>query len=484
MLNISASTPSFYGGLCLNPLLPRRKVMIWLALAIISYWTAIYLIPALCWKNKKIEPLEETNKQVRKTQEQAKKILLIDPLPQPEKIFDSSLTSPPLIIEKPSSSLTEQEEEEEIEVEVQHQLKNENVSHDPVEELIETTANEELSNESKSLEQEIEPSSKVSEARQEEIQAEQIAKARAKLTEDPHNVSALLSYASLLKQQELYSEADEFFERALEKDPENMEILKAYAENLLQQEEREQAIILIKKMIDLGTTEAFAWGEYGAFLYEHGKHQQAIPCLEKAIALYPEGEGDPYVLLLYAEYLRKLHKFKEAVFYFAKILIIKPDALPMFIHVYVRALGELDEGEKAEKICQDALKTQVSKKDRALFLRTYAFVCQRQKKLEEAQKLYKQSLKLEESANALFGYGEVLKQWTAEKNQEVLTALGKAAKLDPENVSILTSYVESLYDQDLLDKAKEYSQKILVLDPDHKFALKVLEEIKIMSSLP
>lgn len=476
MLNISASTPSFYGDICLNSLLPRRKVMIWLALAIISYWTAIYLLPALCWKNKKIEPLKETNEAVCKTQEQAKKILSIAPLFHSEKILDSSLTSPPLIVEKQATPLTEQQQEE-IEAEVHHQSKNESVSHDPVADLIETTANEKLSIESKPfLEQEIALSNKVSEAQQEEIQAKQIAKVRAKLAENPDNVSALFNYACLLKQQEHYSEADEFFEKALEKDPENMEILKAYAENLLQQEEHEQAIIPIKKMIALDTTEAFAWGEYGTFLYEDGKHKEAIPCLKKAVELYEEGEGDPYVLLLYAEHLRGLKQFEEAILYFEKILIIKPDALPMFIHVYVHALGELDDYEKAEKVCQSALNTQVNNKNRALFLRTYAFVCQRRKRLEEAQNLYKQSLQLEESANAHFGYGEVLKEWITEKNQEALKTLEKAVKLDPENVTFLASYVESLYDQDLLEKAKEYSQKILILDSNHAFAHKILEE--------
>ncbi len=497
MLNISSYIPSFSGDICLSSCIPRPKVVLWFALAIISHWTISYLFPALFFKNKRIEPTKEKNAQERKTQEIAKKILPLDASPQPVIFPSSPIKNTPILIskqpqeqeeiEKENPSINEnkgpqvtqevlletpsdvQQKQEEIEKE--DKLTNENKILDQAETLNEIKVDEKqeaLSKESESLEQ-------VSDAQQEGMTDEQLAQAieeyKTILATDPRNVAVLFKVAELLKNQRECEEADEFFERALEEEPENMEILNSYGDNLTLQGMREQAAIQFKKMIDLDTKDAIAWIEYGIFLNDKGKKAEAIPFLNKALEL--NQERDPYVLLLYATYLREQKRLKEAILYFEKSLAINSDALPTFIHAYVNDLCELGEYEKAERICLDTLKEKVSEHDKALFLRTYATVCRRQNKLEEAQNLYKQSFETEENAIAYLGYGEVLKEWATEKS---LHSLKKAASLDPTNVDILDSYVKALYDEDLIADAKEYSRQILKLDHHHKLAHLILEE--------
>lgn len=507
MLNISSYIPSFSGDICLSSCIPRQKVILWCALAIISHWTISYLFPALFLKNKRIEPIKEKDAQGRKTQETAKKILQIDtpletsPQLQPfavsprkntpilvskepqeqeeiekespsineditQQTTQEALSHEPVLLETPSDTQQKQEE-----IKKEDKLTTEDMAPEPVETLTEIKSDEKkeaLSKESESLEQAFD-------TQQEGMTAEQIAQTlkeyKTILATDPHNIAALFKTADLLKNQGECEEADEFFERALEIEPENMEILGSYGDNLIRQGMRKQAAIQFKKMIDLDTEDAVAWIEYGMFLNGEGKQENAVPFLNKALEL--NQDRDPYVLLLYATYLREQKQLKKAILYFEKTLKITSDALSTFIHAYINDLCELGEYEKAERICQNALKEKVNKRDKAIFLRTYASVCRRQNKLKEAQKLYKQSFKTKENAIAYLGYGEVLKEWATEKS---LNSLEKAVSLDPENVSILESYLKALYDANLLAKAQEYSRKILTFDRHHKLALIILEE--------
>ncbi len=247
-----------------------------------------------------------------------------------------------------------------------------------------------------------------------------------------------LLYASTRRE----AQAEETFLKALKVDPDNVEIL--------------------RKLIYLTA--------------ENGRLDEAETRARKVLELAPHDSGSHNDL---GEVLRQKGKFDEAIQSYRKALELRPDSPGVLNNIaIIHAMrGQFAEAEKTFRTLID-----LAAKDRRIyplnFLINLAMVCDKQGKLEDGEKFYRQALALEPNDP---GICNSLAWFLADhqlKLDEALTLVRRAIQAAPNDPNFLDTLGWVHFQREELDEAEKAFTAALELAPQHPSAPKISEHLK------
>jgi tetratricopeptide (TPR) repeat protein len=238
------------------------------------------------------------------------------------------------------------------------------------------------------------------------------------------------------------AQAEETFRKAIEVDPDNVEIL--------------------RKLIYLAA--------------ESGRLDEAETRARRVLELAPHESGSHNDL---GEVLRQKGKFDEAIQSYRKALELKPNAPGVLNNIaIIQAMrGQHAQAEKTFRTLVD-LAAKDTRINPINFLVNLAMVCNKQSKLDDAEKFYRQALALDSNDP---GICNSLAAFLADhqlKLDEALTLARRAVQTAPNDPNYLDTLGWVLFQRGDLDEAEKLIKKALEIAPQSPSAAEIREHLK------
>jgi len=227
--------------------------------------------------------------------------------------------------------------------------------------------------------------------------------------------------------------------------------------DLRQAKEYQQAALLLKRAIQAEPEYIPAYIYLGLVYQDEGNMTEAEASFRQALMHEPE---NPEALQSLGMLLLSLERYPEAIANLEKHLQLQPED-ETSLEVLVPLLVNEDRAQDAEAFLRAAWEKSHTNSAAV----RYARFLISQEKLESACKFLEEALQVEESANLLVELALI--QVIQKKYEEAIKSLDQAVVLRPGYDRALRGLAHCYTQMDQPDKALEYAEKALAIDPRH-----------------
>jgi len=274
-------------------------------------------------------------------------------------------------------------------------------------------------------------------------------------------------------QKELYEEAEHFFFLSLKLLPDRLSTLTNLSAVLIKLKKLEKANEVITKGINLYPTNEVFYLNQGLLFELNQEWQNSLVSFNQAIKIKPD-----YAEAYYnrGNALQELKRLEEALASYGKAISIKPD----YAEAYNNRGNTLQELKRLEEALVSYGKAISIKPDYAEAYYNRGNALQELKRLEEALASYGKAISIKpDYAEAYNNRGNTLQE--LKRLEEALVSYGKAISIKPDYIDAHYSLGTVFKELKRFDEAVACYDKVLHIKPDYKFAIGLLQHVKMLT---